>query len=131
MLSNVKLTKLNMLKHLGINLANASFCASKIKETRISLIMTCKQICISALAKCKPCYADNIINKNAMTEEIISKNTVSSHLMCILAKIGINKKKLSRTVSSGCKALACAPDIGYKYKGNSDLLDKNYSVGIN
>ena len=70
MLSNVKLTKLNMLKHLGINLANASFCASKIKETRISLIMTCKQICISALAKCKPCYADNIINKNAMIAAI-------------------------------------------------------------
>lgn len=70
MLGNVKLTKLNTIKHLNINLANASFCAPKNKA---SVIMSSDKSCISVnlkhmlscaitekllLSKMSPCNTD-------------------------------------------------------------------------
>ncbi|MBQ8145622.1 MAG: hypothetical protein IJ039_02460 [Clostridia bacterium] len=117
MLSNVKLTKLNTVKHLNCNLTNASFSEPEIKSSSIdSLIMTSKQICISASLKHMLKGTDKKTDKNAITEELIlSKGKITAYC-------NMDKSAGQMSLNAGKQS--------YKYKGNCGLLKKNYSVSI-
>ena len=113
MLSTVKLTNVNTLKHL--DLINASFSDPIIKETKNSLIMNNKQKCISA-SLCK------LSSTEKKAEEIILRNTMSSQLKCILAMTGID---------SSCKKANGRKKLTLCHRGDCILINKNYSVSIN